>query len=63
MEIVTDGSETAGLRVDAALGDFVADELLPGLDLEPAWFWSTVDELHQRFAGRVEQLLRRRDEL
>ncbi len=63
MEIVTDGNETAGLRVDPALRDFVADELLPGLDLEPAWFWSTVAELHQRFAGRVEQLLRRRDEL
>ncbi|SDL82795.1 malate synthase [Geodermatophilus siccatus] len=63
MEIVTDGNETAGLRVDPALRDFVADELLVGLDLEPAWFWSTVAELHGRFAGRVEQLLRRRDEL
>ncbi|HEX2074746.1 MAG TPA: hypothetical protein VHF92_13250, partial [Geodermatophilus sp.] len=60
---MTDGTETAGLQVDPALRDFVADELLPGLDLTPSWFWSTVAELHRRFAGRVEQLLRRRDEL
>jgi malate synthase len=63
VENVTDATDTAGLRVDPALHDFVAEELLPGLDLTPAWFWSTVAELHQRFAGRVEQLLRRRDEL
>src|SRR3712207_8915209 len=29
VENVTDGTETAGLRVDPALHDFVADELLP----------------------------------
>src|SRR3712207_6217754 len=63
VENVTDATDTAGLRVDPALHDFVADELLSGLDLTSAWFWSTVAELHQRFAGRVEQLLHRRDEL
>ncbi|GAA3383826.1 malate synthase G [Cryptosporangium minutisporangium] len=55
--------ETAGLQVDPALRAFVADELLDGLDLEPARFWSTVAGLHEQFAGRVEELLRRRDEL
>src|SRR3712207_2683216 len=57
VENVTDGTETAGLRVDPALHDFVADELLPGLDLTPSWFWSTVAELHRRFAGGGGQLL------
>jgi malate synthase len=60
---VSDDTTHAGLQIDPALRDFVADELLRGLDLEPAGFWSTVAALNERFAGRVEQLLRRRDEL
>src|SRR5436190_19991433 len=36
---------------------------MAALDLEPGWFWSTVARLHERFVGRVEELLRRRDEL
>ncbi|MBM7804448.1 malate synthase [Geodermatophilus bullaregiensis] len=60
---MSDATGTGGLQVDPALRDFVADELLAGLDLEPAWFWSTLAELDERFAGRVGQLLRRRDEL
>jgi len=57
-----DATQTGGLQVDPMLHDFVADELLAGLDLEPGWFWSTVGGLHERFGGRVEELLRRRDE-
>ncbi|RFU22147.1 malate synthase G [Geodermatophilus marinus] len=60
---MTDTTGTGGLQVDPALRDFVADELLAGLDLEPGGFWSTVATLHERFAGRVEGLLRHRDEL
>ncbi|WP_448612026.1 malate synthase G [Geodermatophilus sp. URMC 60] len=63
MENVNDGTGTGGLQVDPALRDFVADELVAGLDLEPARFWAIVAELNDRFAGRVEALLRRRDEL
>jgi malate synthase len=55
-------TSTAGLQVDPALNDFVAEELLNGLDLEPEWFWATVADLHTRFSGRVDALLRRRDE-
>lgn len=51
------------LQVDPALRAFVAEELLPGLDLEPDWFWSTMATLQERFAGRIEQLLARRGEL
>ena len=60
---MSEASATGGLQVDPALRDFVADELLAGLDLEPAQFWSTVADLQERFAGRVGDLLRRRDEL
>ncbi|MCA0145361.1 malate synthase G [Blastococcus sp. LR1] len=56
-------TEATGLRTDPALRSFVAEELLPGLDLTPEQFWSTVAGLQERFAGRVEELLRRRDEL
>ena len=35
----------------------------PGLDLTPEWFWSTVADLHARFAPRAAELLARRDEL
>ena len=63
METVTDQTGTGGLQVDRALRDFVADELVVGLDLEPARFWGIVAELNERFAARAEQLLRRRDEL
>ncbi|MHA6623345.1 malate synthase G [Pseudonocardia sp. DLS-67] len=54
---------SAPLQIDPALRDFVADELLTGLDLEPEWFWSTLATLHNRFDGRIKQLMRRRDEL
>ena len=60
---MSDTTGTSGLQVDSTLGEFVAGELLAGLDLEPARFWSIVADLQERFGGRVEQLLRRRDEL
>lgn len=60
---MSNATETSGLEVDPTLVDFVAGELLAGLDLEPARFWSIVAELQERFAGQVEQLLQRRDEL
>ena len=55
--------ETSGLQVDPELADFVAGELLAGLDLDPGRFWSIAADLQERFAGRVNQLLQRRDEL
>ncbi len=56
MENVNEGTGTGGLQVDPALRDFVADELVAGLDLEPERFWSIVAELNDRFAGRVGDL-------
>jgi malate synthase len=60
---MSNANQTSGLRVDSALADFVAGELVAGLELEPERFWSIAADLQERFAGRVEQLLRRRDEL
>jgi malate synthase len=51
------------LQIDPTLRAFVADELLPGLDLTPEFFWSTLAALQERFAGPIAALLARRDEL
>ncbi|MGE0300331.1 MAG: malate synthase G [Pseudonocardia sp.] len=51
------------LHVDPTLRAFVADELLPGLDIDPDRFWAALVDLHERFAGRTAALLARRDEL
>ena len=60
---MSNATQTSGLQVDPALADFVAGELLAGLDVQPEQFWSIAADLQQRFAGRVTQLLARRDEL
>ena len=60
---MSNATETSGLQVDPALADFVAGELLAGLDLEPQRFWAVAADLQERFGGRVQQLLQRRDEL
>jgi len=51
------------LQIDPTLRAFVADELLPGLGLEPDRFWAICAALQERFAGRIGELLARRDEL
>ncbi len=51
------------MRIDPALRAFVADELLPGLDISPDRFWSVLADLQVRFAGRIGELLARRDAL
>lgn len=51
------------LRIDPTLRTFVAEELLPGLDVSPDRFWSVLADLQERFAPRIATLLARRDEL
>lgn len=53
----------AGLQVDDQLAGFVADELLPGLDLQPEHWWEGFAELQARFEVPVQRLLERREEL
>ncbi|MCW2718617.1 malate synthase G [Pseudonocardia sp.] len=54
---------TSTLQIDPALRAFVADELLPGLDITPDRFWNALVELQGRFAPRIGELLARRDAL
>src|SRR5436190_20940370 len=54
---------TESLQIDPALRAFVADELLPGLDIAPDRFWSVLAELQTGFAPRIAELLARRDAL
>ena len=51
----------AGLQVDDVLAAFVAEELLPGLDLEPERWWRGLADLQQRFEPQLQRLLERRD--
>ena len=51
----------AGLQVDEVLAAFVAEELLPGLDLEPERWWRGLADLQQRFEAPLQTLLNRRD--
>ncbi|MGC3956265.1 MAG: malate synthase G [Propionicimonas sp.] len=52
-----------GLAVDPALRDFVATELLPGLELPESRFWQILAELQARFGPPIRKLLVRRDRL
>ncbi len=53
----------AGLQVDEHLAAFVAEELLPGLGIEPGDWWQGLAGLQERFEGPLRSLLARRDEL
>ncbi|MBN9735280.1 MULTISPECIES: malate synthase G [unclassified Pseudonocardia] len=56
-------ADTAGLQVEEHLKSFVEDELLSDVDLTAADFWATLAGLQERFAPRIADALRRRDEL
>ncbi len=53
----------AGLNVDERLAGFVADELLPGLGIDPEQWWRGLAELQDRFQAPLQRLLERRDDL
>ncbi len=53
----------AGLRVDRGLAAFVAEELLPGLDLDPEAWWRGLAQLQGTFEAPLQRLLDRRDAL
>lgn len=53
----------AGLQIDERLAKFVADELLPDLDLTPEQWWRALAGLQRRFEAPLQRLLARRDDL
>ncbi|WP_091741559.1 malate synthase G [Phenylobacterium immobile] len=60
---MTDRIDKAGLQVDAALAKFVDQDVLPGLGMDPAAFWSGFAALYSQFAPQNRALLARRDDL
>ena len=54
---MSDATGTGGLQVDPALRDFVADELVAGLEMSPARFWAIVADLNQRLAVELAELV------
>jgi malate synthase len=55
--------EVGSLRIDTAFFDFVENELLPAIDLDPAGFWSDFEALIHELTPANRELLRTRDEL
>jgi malate synthase len=60
---MTDYVTHGRLQVAAALDRFIADEALPGTDLEAREFWSGVDRLIDDLTPRNRSLLEKRDAL
>ena len=55
--------DEAGLRIDASLYRFVADEVAPGTGIEPGHFWQSLGEIIKELAPRNRALLERPDDL
>jgi malate synthase len=55
--------QLGGLQVAAPLADFLNEELLPKIELEPGTFWSGFESLLGDFTPRNRQLLEIRDEM
>ena len=60
---MSDYVETAGIKVASVLQRFVDDEVLAGLAIAPATFWSSFAALLKMFAPRNKALLAKRDEI
>jgi malate synthase len=55
--------DRAGLRIAAALADFIDKDVLPGTGLTPDAFWKGVADIFARFAPENAALLARRDDI
>ena len=51
------------LSVSKNLADFVKDELLPGLDINPETFWESFERVLDEFGPRNKELLAKRTEI
>ena len=60
---MTSYEDRAGLKVAAELAALIEQDVLPGLGLDPADFWSGAAEVFARFAPENRALLARRDDL
>ena len=51
------------LKISSSLEDFTANEVLPGLNISPHYFWSSFENLVEKFSNRNKNLLVKRSEL
>ena len=51
------------LKIDPSIDDFVKNEILPGLEISPHYFWSSFEKLLKQFTQRNKDLLTKRKSL
>jgi malate synthase len=51
------------LKISSSLEDFTKNEVLPGLNISPHYFWSSFENLVEKFSSRNKNLLIKRSEL
>ena len=51
------------LKISSSLKDFTKNEVLPGLNISPHYFWSSFENLVEKFSSRNKNLLIKRSEL
>ncbi len=59
----SDKNKNITLVISSSLEEFVKTELLPGLDISANYFWSSFEELLNKFYKRNQDLLNKREEL
>ena len=48
------------LKISSSLKEFVQNEVLPGLDISPHYFWSSFESIYDKFSKRNKDLLEKR---
>ena len=56
-------AKEVNLKISSSLEDFVKNEVLPGLNISPHYFWSSFENLVETFSNRNKDLLIKRSEL
>ena len=49
------------LKISDSLRNFLSDEVLDGLDINPEYFWSSFEEILEEFGPRNKELLKKRE--
>ena len=52
----------SSLNIAQSLKDFVEEELLPGLNFTPSYFWVSLENIIEKFSNRNKDLLSKRVE-
>ena len=60
---MTERVTSGGLQIAKELYDLIADEVAPGTNVQPDFFWEKMAAICQDLVPRNQALLKRRDEL